>query len=45
MAHGGNSCAACSCNAVLHCMDMIQAAHIAYAAVLVSFNITMGVML
>jgi hypothetical protein len=35
-AHGGDSCGACSCNAALHRMDKVEAAHIAYATVLVS---------
>ena len=36
MAHGGDSHGVHSWNAVLHCMDEVEAAHIAYAAVLVS---------
>ena len=36
MAHGGDSRAVRSCNAVLHRMDKVEATHIAYAAVLVS---------
>ena len=34
-AHGGESRAVRSCNAILHRMDKVEAAHIAYAAVLV----------
>ena len=35
-AHGGDSCGVHSCNAALHHMDKVEAAHITYAAVLVS---------
>ena len=36
MAHGGDLHGVRSCNVVLHRMDKVEAAHIAYAAVLVS---------
>jgi hypothetical protein len=35
-AHGGDFCRVHSCNAALHCMDKVEAAHIAYTAILVS---------
>ncbi|KAI9573410.1 hypothetical protein HD554DRAFT_2013309 [Boletus coccyginus] len=39
-AHGRDSHVVHSCNAVLHCMDKVEAVHIAYAAVLAHFGIS-----
>ncbi|KAH0828575.1 hypothetical protein J3R83DRAFT_2845 [Lanmaoa asiatica] len=39
-AHGGDSHAVRSCNAVLHHMDKVEATHITYAAVLAHFRIS-----